>query len=57
MRLRWFTSGGEIDLCGHATLATAYVITNFVEPYATTVQFRTLSGQLLVTRKGDLGTA
>lgn len=25
-RLRWFTPGGEIDLCGHATLATAYVI-------------------------------
>jgi PhzF family phenazine biosynthesis protein len=53
-RLRWFTPGGEIDLCGHATLAAAYVITNFVEPYATTVQFRTLSGQLVVTRKGDL---
>ena len=28
-RLRWFTPGGEIDLCGHATLATAWVITNF----------------------------
>lgn len=25
-RLRWFTPGGEIDLCGHATLAAAYVI-------------------------------
>jgi len=30
-RLRWFTPGGEIDLCGHATLATAYVITKFIE--------------------------
>ena len=30
-RLRWFTPGGEIDLCGHATLATAYVITRFVD--------------------------
>ena len=30
-RLRWFTPGGEIDLCGHATLATAFVITNFYE--------------------------
>ena len=29
--LRWFTPGGEIDLCGHATLATAYVITHFIE--------------------------
>ena len=27
--LRWFTPGGEIDLCGHATLATAYVLLNF----------------------------
>lgn len=28
--LRWFTPGGEIDLCGHATLATAYAITHFI---------------------------
>jgi PhzF family phenazine biosynthesis protein len=30
--LRWFTPGGEIDLCGHATLATSFVLANFVEP-------------------------
>lgn len=30
--LRWFTPGGEIDLCGHATLGTAYAIMTFVEP-------------------------
>ena len=30
--LRWFTPGGEIDLCGHATLATAYAVTRFVAP-------------------------
>lgn len=29
--LRWFTPGGEIDLCGHATLGTAFVIMNFYE--------------------------
>ena len=29
--LRWFTPGGEIDLCGHATLATAFVILNYYE--------------------------
>lgn len=29
--LRWFTPGGEIDLCGHATLACAYVIMNYVD--------------------------
>ena len=29
--LRWFTPGGEIDLCGHATLACAFVLLNFYE--------------------------
>ena len=53
-RLRWFTPGGEIDLCGHATLATAYVITRFVEPEATHVEFNTMSGVLTVDKKGDL---
>lgn len=53
-RLRWFTPGGEIDLCGHATLATAYVITRFVEPDRKQVAFETLSGTLTVTNKGDL---
>lgn len=52
-RLRWFTPGGEIDLCGHATLATAYVITKFIEPEITEVRFQTLSGLLVVVRKGD----
>ena len=28
-KLRWFTPDGEIDLCGHATLATAFVLMNF----------------------------
>lgn len=53
-RLRWFTPGKEINLCGHATLATAYIITNFVEPNTTIVQFHTLSGTLVVTKKGSL---
>lgn len=52
--LRWFTPGGEIDLCGHATLATAYVITNFIQPELTTVNFETMSGPLIVEKKGDL---
>ena len=30
--LRWFTPGGEIDLCGHATLATAYILMRFIVP-------------------------
>lgn len=53
-RLRWFTPREEIDLCGHATLATAYVIANFYEPAARKISFQTASGLLVVTRKDDL---
>lgn len=52
--LRWFTPGGEIDLCGHATLATAYVIMNFYEKDLQVVRFNTLSGELVVNRRGDI---
>lgn len=52
--LRWFTPGGEIDLCGHATLATAYVITRFIDEDIKTVNFDTLSGRLTVVKKEDL---
>lgn len=52
--LRWFTPGGEIDLCGHATLATASGIMTRVRPELTEITFTTLSGDLTVTRKGDL---
>lgn len=50
-KLRWFTPGFEIDLCGHATLATAYVITTFVEPEITQIEFETMSGVLKVEKK------
>ena len=54
-KLRWFTPGGEIDLCGHATLACAFVIMNYYERSVKTVIFDTLSGKLTVNRKnGDL---
>ena len=53
-RLRWFTPGGEIDLCGHATLAAAHVITEFVSPGLETVAFDTLSGRLTVRKQGEL---
>lgn len=52
--LRWFTPGGEIDLCGHATLGTAFVLLNYYETEARQVVFTTLSGDLIVTRKGEL---
>ena len=52
--LRWFTPGGEIDLCGHATLGTAFVLLNYYEKAADKVVFTTLSGDLIVTRKNDM---
>lgn len=53
-RLRWITPGGEINLCGHATLATACVITRFIRPGLDRVTFETLSGTLTVRKKGEL---
>lgn len=52
--LRWFTPGGEIDLCGHATLGTAYVLFTFFEKEAASITFHTMSGPLTVVKKGDL---
>lgn len=52
--LRWFTPGGEIDLCGHATLATAHIVMTEVEPEVSEVVFDTMSGKLSVSRNGDL---
>lgn len=46
--LRWFTPAKEIDLCGHATLGTSYVIANFVEPGAKRIEFHSNSGVLTV---------
>lgn len=47
-RLRWFTPKAEIDFCGHATLATAFVIANFIEPGCRSITFRTAVGALQV---------
>lgn len=52
--LRWFTPGTEVELCGHATLASSFVILNFYEPNNDLVQFNTLSGVLTVRRSGKL---
>ncbi len=49
--LRWFTPGTEVELCGHATLASSFVILNYVEPDAEQVVFHTLSGDLTVIRR------
>ncbi len=52
--LKWFTPLNEIDLCGHATLAAAYVIFHFVDTEIRQVAFETASGILSVNRKGAL---
>ena len=52
--LRWFTPGTEVELCGHATLASSYVILNYYEKGCDEVHFHTLSGELIVHRNGDL---
>ena len=52
--LRWFTPGGEIDLCGHATLGTAFTVMNYYDTDLTEVRFDTLSGELVVRRNSDL---
>ena len=52
--IRWFTPAVEVDLCGHATLAAAFVLMDLLEPARRSVTFRSRSGSLLVTRDGDL---
>ena len=52
--LRWFTPGTEVELCGHATLASSYVILNYYEPGSDEVKFNTLSGELTIHRNGNL---
>lgn len=53
-KLRWFTPSTEVDLCGHATLASAFVIFEFIEPDRSSVLFDTRSGLLTVERRGPL---
>lgn len=52
-RLRWFTPGGEIDFCGHATLGTSYVLFTFYEKEAEAIKFTSQVGTLAVRREGD----
>jgi PhzF family phenazine biosynthesis protein len=54
--LRWFTPKVEIDLCGHATLATAFIVFNFIDPSLSFIDFQTKSGMLSVTKSNDLLT-
>lgn len=51
--LRWFTPECEIDLCGHATLASAYVIKNFIEPHVAEINFSTQKAGVLKASAKD----
>lgn len=55
-QLRWFTPAVEVDLCGHATLASAHVLFRELEPRRTAVRFHTRSGVLEVARTDTGGT-
>lgn len=46
--LKWFTPGGEVELCGHATLATSFVLHRFADKGVEEMHFHTLSGELIV---------
>lgn len=52
-RLRWFTPVAEVDLCGHATLASAHVLFQHLGVTAERILFHTRSGELTVRRDGD----
>ncbi len=51
--LRWFTPLSEVDLCGHATLASAHVLYRHLGHERETIDFMTRSGTLQVSRAGD----
>ena len=53
-QLRWFTPDKEVDLCGHATLASAHVIFEILGYTNQAITFETRSGDLFVERNGKL---
>jgi len=54
-RLRWFTPTTEVDLCGHATLASAFVVFGWLAPWRRSITFQTeKAGPLTVSRDDDL---
>jgi PhzF family phenazine biosynthesis protein len=51
--IRWFTPKSEVDLCGHATLASAYVLFNILGYEKDRIEFESRSGILTVTRENE----
>src|SRR5579864_3724889 len=54
--LRWFSPVCELKLCGHATLAAAFVLFHFISPQLQEILFSTARGELRVRNDGDLLT-
>ncbi|MGE4544861.1 MAG: PhzF family phenazine biosynthesis protein [Pedobacter sp.] len=52
--IRWFTPSAEVDLCGHATLASAFVLFHCLRYDRDAIHFESKSGPLVVRRDGDL---
>jgi PhzF family phenazine biosynthesis protein len=53
-QIRWFTPQTEVNLCGHATLASAFVIFNHIKHSENKIIFGSHSGELIVTRNNDI---
>ncbi|WP_257896482.1 PhzF family phenazine biosynthesis protein, partial [Enterobacter chuandaensis] len=53
IELRWFTTLAEVNLCGHATLAAAYVLFTELDYPDSRIHFDTASGRLTVSREGE----
>ncbi|WP_411678214.1 PhzF family phenazine biosynthesis protein [Caproicibacter sp.] len=54
--IKWFTPAEEVDLCGHATLGSSYVVSHFVEPGSKKIEFHSQSGTLSVECSDDVFT-
>jgi PhzF family phenazine biosynthesis protein len=52
--IRWFTPAAEVDLCGHATLATAFVLFEYFDVPGNQIRFNSRSGELKVEKENDL---
>jgi predicted PhzF superfamily epimerase YddE/YHI9 len=53
-QLRWFTPRVEVDLCGHATVASAHVLFSELNEPGDSIRFQTQSGEVMATRRGEL---
>ena len=52
--IRWFSPTKEVDLCGHATLASAFVYFNYINTEKDTIEFKSNCGMLIVNKKDNI---